>query len=71
MTERARALIVDADPAFRARLRASVGEHVHVVGEVPDEEEACAFASAEPVDLIVMSAASAGRFRHRPRAART
>jgi CheY-like chemotaxis protein len=55
MAERARALIVDADPGFRARLRVSLGAHVDIVGEVPDEEEACAFASVVPVDLIVMS----------------
>src|SRR2546423_4138268 len=62
MTQRARALIVDGDPSFRARLRVALGVDVHVVGEVPDEEEACAFISAEPVDLIVMSLPRSGDF---------
>src|SRR5438105_7373949 len=62
MAQRPRALIVDWDPAFRARLRAALGAHVHVVGEVSDEQEACAFAAAEPVDLIVMSLPRPGCF---------
>jgi chemotaxis response regulator CheB len=62
MSEQARALIVDADPALRARLRAALGEHVHVVGEATDEEEAYAFTTAEPVDLIVMPLPRPGGF---------
>ncbi|TML87588.1 MAG: response regulator [Actinobacteria bacterium] len=62
MLQRARALIIDGDPSFRATLRAALGVHVHVVGEVPDEAEACAFISAGPVDLIVMSAPRPGGF---------
>src|SRR3954451_14335484 len=55
MVNRARALIVDAEPAFRARLRRALDEHLDVVGELPDAAEGIAFAEAEPVDLIVMS----------------
>jgi CheY-like chemotaxis protein len=62
VVKRARALIVEKDPAFRASLRAALGDRLHVVGEVRDEEEACAFTSAEPVDLIVMSLPRPGGF---------
>ena len=55
MAERPRALVVEADPMYRATLRMALGAHVQVVGEVNDEEEACAFTSTEPVELVVMS----------------
>jgi CheY-like chemotaxis protein len=62
MATRARALIVEANPAFRASLRAALGTHVHVVGEVGNEDEALAFTAAEAVDLIVMSLPRPGGF---------
>lgn len=55
MGARTRALIVDTEPLFRARLRAALGAGVDVVGEVPDAAEGVAFVVAEEVDLIVMS----------------
>src|SRR4051794_24891248 len=55
MVNKARALIVDAEPAFRAQLRDALDTHLDVVAELPDAAEGVAFAAAEPVDLIVMS----------------
>jgi DNA-binding NarL/FixJ family response regulator len=50
-----RALLVDAEPDFRVRLRAALSAHVEVVGEVDDAAEGAAFVAAEPVDLVVLS----------------
>jgi chemotaxis response regulator CheB len=55
VVKRARALIVDEEPAFRARLRNALGAHVEVVGEAPDAAEGAAFVAEEVVDLVVMS----------------
>src|SRR3954447_7009213 len=55
MVNRARALIVDAEPAYRAALRDALGAHIEVIGEVPDAAEGVAFVAAQDVDLIVMS----------------
>src|SRR5689334_18248 len=55
MVNRAHALIVDAEPAYRAALRDALGAHIEVVGEVPDAAEGMAFVAAHDVDLIVLS----------------
>ena len=55
MGGRTRALIVDPEPQFRARLRAALSEHVDVVDDVPDAAAGARFLAAESVDLIVIS----------------
>jgi DNA-binding NarL/FixJ family response regulator len=55
MVNKTRALIVEAEPAFRAELRTALGAHVEVVGEVSHAADGVPFVAAEAVDLIVMS----------------
>jgi AmiR/NasT family two-component response regulator len=52
---KARALIVDAEPVSRTRIRTALGAQVEVVAEVRDAADGVPFVAAEAVDLIVMS----------------
>jgi len=69
MLQRARALIIDGDPSFRATLRAALGVHVHVVGEARRGGSVRVhLGRAGRPDRDV--GAAAGRLRGRTRAAR-